>query len=289
MPRRRGTLAVAAALLATLASSAPAGAAAEAAARRIAVLAPHLAELAYAAGAGSRLVAGVAFTDYPPAAAELPRIGDAFRIDYEALAAVAPDLVLAWAGGTPAEVVERLRALGYRVELMPSPSLAGIAGQIERLGALAGTREAAGRSARRYRERLRALAATAAGKRRLRVFYQVSSQPLRTVTGRHAIGEAMALCGGDNPFAGLAGLAPVVSVESVIAARPEAIIASGYAPDRPPDFSRWQDWPELPASRARNFFSVPADLVSRPGPRLLDGAEAICDALDRAREALDQD
>ena len=81
----------------------------------------------------------------------------------------------------------------------------------------------------------------------------------------------------------------MVSTEAVIAARPEAIIASGYAPDRPPDFSAWRDWPGLPASRAGNFFVVPADLVSRPGPRLLDGVQAICAALERARTRLAQD
>jgi iron complex transport system substrate-binding protein len=77
-----------------IAASAPA-----APAQRIVTLAPHLAELAYAAGAGDRLVGTVHWTDYPPAAAALPRIGDAFRLDLEALAVLSPDLILAWRGG----------------------------------------------------------------------------------------------------------------------------------------------------------------------------------------------
>ena len=94
-------------------ASAPRGNAAPAA--RIVTLSPHLTELAFAAGAGSKLVGVVEFSNHPTEARSLPRVGDAFRLDLEALAAARPDLILGWPSGNPTAVLDRLRRLGYRV------------------------------------------------------------------------------------------------------------------------------------------------------------------------------
>ena len=89
-------------------------------AERIVALSPHLTELAFAAGAGPKLVGVVEFSDHPAEARALPRIGDAFRLDLEALAAASPDLVLGWPSGNSPAALDRLRRLGYRVvELEP--------------------------------------------------------------------------------------------------------------------------------------------------------------------------
>ena len=72
--------------------------------RRIITLAPHLTELVYAAGAGDRLVGVVEYSDFPPQAENLPRVGDSFRLDHERVASLAPDLVLVWRSGTPLAV-----------------------------------------------------------------------------------------------------------------------------------------------------------------------------------------
>ena len=87
---------------------------------RVVTLAPNLAELVYAAQAGDKLVGISAYTDYPPAAAELPIISDAFLVDQEQLALVRPDLLLAWENGTPAHVIDQLRQAGFRVEARES-------------------------------------------------------------------------------------------------------------------------------------------------------------------------
>ena len=94
---------------------------------RIVTLAPHLAELVYLAGAGDRLVATVAYSDFPDAAAELPRIGDAFRFDLEQLVALQPDLVLAWDSGNPDAALDAMDRLGlpvWRTEIRDVPSIA---------------------------------------------------------------------------------------------------------------------------------------------------------------------
>ena len=115
----------------------------QAEAKRIATLAPHLGELVFAAGAGDRLVGVSAYSNYPEAARELPVIGDAFAVDQERLALLAPDLLLAWQSGTPAGVVDALRAGGYRVEILRTQTLDDIAAAIERIGDIAGSGRAA--------------------------------------------------------------------------------------------------------------------------------------------------
>ena len=108
---------------------------------RLVALAPHIAELVFAAGAGERLVAVSEYSDFPNEVTELPKIGDAFAIDLERLALIEPDVLLAWESGTPATTVEELRRHGYRVEVLRTRSLKDVALALRAIGALAHTQE----------------------------------------------------------------------------------------------------------------------------------------------------
>lgn len=255
-------------------------------ARRIVALSPALVELTYAAGAGPWLVGAVAFSNEPPAARALPRVGDAFRVDLEALATLKPDLILAWPSGNSPETLDRLRQLGYRVVGLEPRRLTDIGGEIRQIGQLAGTLPVADAAARQWREGLASLAAKYAGAHAGRVFYQVAARPLITVNGGHFIGQAIELCGGINVFADVPGSAPVVSMESVIAAAPDVIVANDYTPGpgRPATGSPidiWKRWGQLPAVAKHRLYVVNPDLLAVPGPRLLDGIRELCAALDR--------
>ena len=93
---------------------------------RIVSLAPNLTELAFAAGAGARVVGTVEYSNEPAGAREIPRIGDAFRVDIERILALRPDLVLAWSSGTPRPTIERLRALGLDVREFETQRLSDV-------------------------------------------------------------------------------------------------------------------------------------------------------------------
>ncbi len=252
-------------------------------ARRIVTLAPHLGELVFTAGAGEYLVGVSEFTDFPPPAAELPRVGDAFRADYEMLASLSPDLILSWSSGTSSQLVTRLRDLGYRVVALEAESITAIADQIEVLGELAGTETIARKAAAQYRKTLNKLRDEYAGRELLSVFYQVAEQPLLTVSDAHIIGQVIHLCGGQNSFGEMPDLVPVVSPEAVLDASPAVILAGAYVADEPPNFDYWRQWKNLSAARNGYMFGVNADLLSRPGPRLLVGARELCEVLDQAR------
>jgi iron complex transport system substrate-binding protein len=255
--------------------------AAAAAPPRIVSLAPNLTELLFAAGAGSQVVGVSEYSDWPPAARGLPRIGDAFRLDYEGILALRPDVAVAWRSGTPAEAVARLERAGIRVEVVSVQSLEEIAAGIETLGRLAGTEAVALPAARQFRSEVDRLRAQHGGRPALDVFVELDHRPLFTVTGRHLISEMTSVCGGRNVFGSLPGLAPTVDLEAVIAARPDVILYTGPEPD---PAALWQDWPDVPAVRDGNVLRVPGDVVSRATPRVVAGIEAICAALDGARE-----
>lgn len=250
-------------------------------ARRIVSLAPHLTELVYSLGAGDRLVGTVAHSDFPEAARELPRVGDAFRLDFERIAVLRPDLVLAWEGGNPAALVSRLQRLGFRVERFATREPEDVALNLKRLGALTGRGEVAAEVAGAYLEGLEALRVEHLHRPRLAVFYQVAHEPLYTVGGGHYISRLLELCGGRNVFAALTQLAPVVSLEAILDADPELIVAG--ARDLEELRRQWSAWPGLAAVRWGNLAVVDPDLTGRASTRLLAGAVALCAAVDAAR------
>lgn len=253
---------------------------------RVATLAPHLTELVFAVGAGPALVGRDSWSDHPPAAQAVPSIGDAFRLDLERLVASRAQAVLAWGGGTPVAVIEKVRALGIAVVVLEPRTLEDPARHLELIGALTGRAAEAVSLATRYRGRLAALRRNHADAARVRVFYQVSEQPIYTVNGKQPIGLMIELCGGSNPFAALAALAPVVSEEAVVAADPELILThAGEGGSVGALRARWSRWPGLAATRRDAFRELDGDLVTRPGPRMIDGAEAVCAALSQARNS----
>lgn len=251
---------------------------------RIAALAPHLAELVFAAGAGERLVATVEYSDFPAEAATVPRFGDAFRVDLERLVAAAPDLVLAWAGGTPPGLVGQLEQQGFRVAVLRSATLDDVSRQLRLIGALAGTDAAAAEAAAAYDARLQRLRERHEDLAAVVVFYQISARPLYTVGGGHIISDAIELCGGRNAFASLQTLAPTVGIEAVLAAEPEVMLAGAHdgKPD-PGELSQWTRWRRIPAVRDGHLYQLDATLMGRPTPRMLDGIAAMCERIARAR------
>ncbi len=260
----------------------PVATAESAPAQRIVTLSPHLAELVYSAGAGGRLVGVVEFSDFPPPVRALPRVGDAFRVDYEAIAALRPDLILAWQSGNPPETLRRLRELGFRVVAMEPVELPDIGAQIAAIGGLAGTGTVAVAAAAQFESRLAALRAAARDAVPLSVFVQLSERPYFTVTDRHFLGQGLHLCGGRNVFGALPGLTANVSLEAIIAAAPEVIVASDMGTGQSP-LSGWRRWKGVPAVARGNLYTLNADLLSRPSARILDGVAELCAILKEAR------
>lgn len=254
----------------------------EQAARRIISLAPHTTELLFAAGAGDRVVGVAAYSDFPEEARRKPLIGDYSRIDLERILTLKPELVVAWESGNARSDIAKLDKMGIKVYVTEPRSLSSIAEHIVNLGRLAGTDAQAIMAAAAFRNELASLRHEYAGRALVTVFYQLWGNPLITVNGAHLISEAIRICGGQNIFSDLAPLSPTVSVESVLVANPELIIAGA---EQPPAemLATWTPWTRLAAMQYGNFFTVPPDYLHRATPRMLRGVRMLCEHLDEAR------
>jgi iron complex transport system substrate-binding protein len=252
-------------------------------AERLITLSPHLAELVFAAGAGKSLVATVEYSEYPEAAASVPRIGDAFRIDVESVLALSPDLVIAWDSGNPHQAINQIVSLGIPVWSVEIREPGEIAEVIKAIGNASGQAQTAGKTASIFQSRLDKLSRRYTSRQTLDYFYQVDEKPLYTINGEHLISKGLNLCGGHNIFHDLPGLAFQVTHESVIVADPVAMFAP-VQDNEPNPLAIWLDWPGMQAVSGNALFALPADKISQATPRLLDALEIACNLLDELRK-----
>jgi iron complex transport system substrate-binding protein len=257
-------------------------------AQRVISLAPHVTELLYAAGGGAKVVGAVSYSDYPPEAKQLPRVGDNKALDLERIVALKPDLIVVWRHGNAQSQLDRLRELHIPLFFSEPHHLDDVAVSLMKLGQLLGTSSNADAAAAAYRHEIAALRSQYASRPPVSVFYQVWDRPLMTLNGEHMISDVIALCGGRNVFAGLQPLVPTVSTEAVLAANPEAIVTAAPGATQPdtrlPQLDPWRAWPGLSAVANNNLFAIDGDLINRPAPRIAQGARQLCEDLETARQ-----
>jgi len=250
---------------------------------RIVSLSPGGTEMLFAAGAGPEVVATVEYSDVPPEAKRVLRIGDAVSIDLERLVRIHPDVVVAWpAGGNPAQRAKIAR-LDIPVYEQEAKRLAELAPSIRRLGVLAGTASRAEAAARAIEARLESLRRTYAGAedaaRQPSVLLEVWNRPIYTVGGQHLMTDALELCGARNVFADLPEAGPVVDIEAVIARDPDIIIAAGPPGESAAWLTDWKRFTTLRAVHAQRLVAFEDQGLSRLGPSVLDATEALCRAI----------
>lgn len=253
---------------------------------RVVSLAPFITELIFAAGAGDRLVAVSEHSDYPDAARDLERIGNAFNVNLERLLAARPDLVISWRTGVDPRTVARLETMAIPVFVLEPRDIQGVASALRRIGRLLGSGDAANRRAREFTKAVEEIRERYAGRAAVSVFYQISRQPLMTLNGQHMVTAILDLCGGTNIFQALVPIAPTVNREQVLERDPDAILISGTRGQSSESVDYWRRYPSMKAVRHDNVYAVDGDLLNRQTPRLVDGARQVCEVLERARRNL---
>ena len=254
-------------------------------ARTIVALAPSITELVFAAGAGAKLTGVPRFSDYPAAASRIVQIGDASRIDLERVLSLKPDLVVAWKTGNHAADFERLEQLGLVVFVAEPATLAAIPRLLRALAVLAGSSASAEAAAGEFERGIAALTARYRAREAVRVFYEIWHEPLMTVNGRHMISDVIDLCGGRNVFASAPVLTPVVSLESVIGARPQVVLGGSSATTPAAFAAPWTGNQRYAGLRGVRAMYVDPDYIQRQTPRVLEGARVVCEHLEAVRSA----
>jgi len=248
--------------------------------QRIITLAPHLSELVDAAGGAERLVSVSAFSNLPESVKQLPITSDARSIDLEKMKSLRPDLIIYWRGGTSESQIQSIKKTFNKdvqfIAVEPK-KLSDIATDIETIGKVLGTDPIAKKNADALRSKIAALNTNQkkVGERKVRVFYQVWAQPLMTLNQDHIIGDIIQRCGGEQLFANVKVLVPTVSREAVIKANPEIIFSALDSTKMSTDWSMWSSFQQLSATKNKAFIDLDGDIISRPSPRIMQGAEKI--------------
>lgn len=244
--------------------------------QRVVSLAPSITEVVYALGRQELLKGTTQYSDDPPAAKELPRVGSYVRLDVEKIVALKPDLCLAIKDGNPLHAVTRLEKLGIPIYVVDPHNLAGIIQMITVLGEVLGAADTAGRITTEMRARAgRISARLGTVTSRPRVFFQIDASPIVSAGRGTFIDELIALAGGRNLAAATDGY-PRFGWEEVLRLDPEVVIVASMAGGFSPAELKagWQQWPTLTALKNQRLHVVDASLVDRPTPRLLEGLEA---------------
>lgn len=230
------------------------------------------------------MVATVNSSNYPSEALLLPRVGDGLSINAEQLLSLQPDLIVGWQNTLAIQkLTPMLTRLGIPVVFSEPRRLDQIPADIERLGRVLGTHVQADANADALRKQLATLRHTYAQRTPVSVYIEVGTGPLYTLGNDTLTNDAITACGGVNVFNDSVLVAPAVTVESVLARDPKAVIIANANPDRVTQRTAyWKDL-HLPAAQQGHVYGIHPDTLVRPGPRLIQATQELCGKLDRAR------
>ena len=238
---------------------------------RIVSLAPNLTENIFAVGAGERLVGVTTFCNYPEQAKEIAKIGDTMTPNMETIVALKPDIVFVSTASQIEAFTKTLAENGIAVYVTNPTSLDGVMDDLKKLGDICGTSEQANQVAAELKRRIGDVWRKFELEERTRVFVQISKEPLFTIGKQSFLNGLLVKAGAQSVTSDVETAYPKLSKETASALNPEAIILSESDDNREPN----EVFKNSPAVKSGRVFKVNADLLSRPGPRLVDALEQI--------------
>jgi iron complex transport system substrate-binding protein len=254
-------------------------------AQRVVSMAPNLSEILFAIGAGSQVVGRDEFSDYPAEVKTLPSVGGSMgKYNTEAIVNLKPDLVLATSINTP-DQVQSLENLGLTVYLLPNPTTMDEMYQnLERVAQLIGRQAEAAKLVESLKARVAAVdSKIATVKDRPLVFYELdATDPNAPYTAGPGsfVDQLIQEAGGRNAGSTLKDQWAKISVEQLLVENPDMIIlgdsAYGVSVDQ---VKQRAGWASIKAVKDGKIFAFDDNTVSRPGPRLVDGLEAMAKLL----------
>jgi len=255
---------------------------AESAPGRIVCLAPNLTEILFALGLEDRIAAVSSDSNWPAAATQKPTVGTFWPPNIEAIIATKPDLVVTLGFQQQKNVARRLRRMGYNTLTLKIESIRELFAAIDKIGVVTVRQNAAEDLTKRIKAELNNISTMLANRPKLKVLWVMQTEPLRAAGRDTFINELIEFAGGENAIGRTIHQYPPIGAEQVIASAPDVIIQPAMGPA---DLAKQQaaaekfwnskKWQNVPAAKNGRIYVVPADTVSRLGPRIYHGAETI--------------
>ena len=243
-------------------------------AERIVSLAPANTEIAFAVGAGDKVVAGTSYDDYPEEAKALPKVGDFANPSVEKIASYEPDLVLA-AGGIQDKLRSKLEQLGMTVYVVDPKSYDAVMTDITNLGQLTGSTAQAQQVADTMQKAKDDAQAQVASAAKVTTFLEIYSKPLMTAGGETFIDDMITLAGGTNLGATAGSGFPTFSTEVLFKNDPAVYIADSGSMGEPGDIAKRSGFADLTAVKDGHVYVIDDSIIARPGPRLAQGLQEL--------------
>lgn len=234
-------------------------------------LAPSLTEMIFAVGAGNRLVGDTTYCNYPPEAQSIAKVGDTQTPNIERIVALNPDVVFVSTASQLESFMTTLESQNIAVFVTDPKNLNDVAAGLTRLGELFGTTEHAASAAESLLGRIEEIREKTRDRKPVRVFLQISKEPLFTAGRDSFMTSIIEMAGGKSVTAEVPTGYPKLSKETALALNPEAIILSDSEDNREPN----NVFNNSPAVKNGRIYRINADIISRPGPRLVDALEQI--------------
>ena len=246
---------------------------------RVVSLAPNLTEIVFAVGGGDHLVGRTSYCDFPPEAKSIPEVGDTLHPSLERIIALKPQVVLISTASQLEVFTQQLQGQNIAVYVTDPHDLEGVFRSIGQIGEIVGRKDEANLLVQKLRERTAAVETAVKQRQPVRVFYQVSGEPLYTIGHDSFVTDLMRRAGGASVTADVPGAWPKYSNESALAARPEAIILPTGGSMGAANATVAEALRKSPAVLQGRVYKINDDHLARPGPRSVDGLEEMARAL----------
>ena len=247
----------------------------------IIALSPHIVENLYFAGAFDKIIATVSHSDFPEKAKSITRIGDHSSYNYELIAQLKPDLIIAWGSGNTSRVIQRIQKLKIPIYISNPNSIEAIKTELRNFAKLTNTPQFAEKSIVQMNKVESELALQTAKIKSLSLFFVVWPDPLQTLSNMSITSKVLTnYCGLSNIFGDMRTVAPLISREAIISSDPNIIVQaaadSGWT-------QYWQNkYATLSAVINHNLFTIPL-YANRPSPRILEATLNLCQQIVASR------
>ncbi len=242
---------------------------------RVVSLAPSVTETLFALGAGGDVVGVSDYCDYPPAALRLPRVGSFLTPNVEAIVALRPTLVIGLGLSSDQREMRALKSMSIPLVMVRDDSLREIEDSIAAIGRQTGRIDAAHALLAQIRGQVAAVEARLARTDKPKVVMLVGHQPMVAVGPGTYLDDLLRLAHAENIAGSFGEQWPQLSLEYIIAMRPQVILDGqmGNDPAAPSRF--WEKYRIIPAVRDHRVYGYPQNPILHPGPRVGESLEML--------------